>query len=188
MKAAEIQQVDVVIVVDIKHQPVFLIRAFPSRLFSMSAKSNLEGLNIRSLTLRGGKGETTVILPSQATDLTLDVQGGDGKLIISLPTDATELRLDTITVLGGAGPITIELPAYGNFDVQVTSNISDIRIEVPAELEAQLEIVGMANLDIRTSRFTQSNGGNWVTPGYASASERAHIQINAILGSVTITD
>jgi hypothetical protein len=119
--------------------------------------------------------------PDVALDLSIDAGMGDVNL------DLHALTLTSVNVNAGMGTVTIKLPETGEFDVNVDSGMGTVVIEVPASMGVRLQtdsaIVGR---NIPAS-YTHSNN-RYTSPNYDTAENRADIQVDLGLGSITIRE
>lgn len=119
--------------------------------------------------------------PDVKLDLNIDAGMGDVNL------DLRTLTLESVKVNAGMGVVTIKLPETGEFDVNVDSGMGTVVIEVPAGLGVRLQtetaIVGR-NLP---AGYTQNNN-RYTSPNYSTAENRADIQVDLGLGSITIRE
>ena len=119
--------------------------------------------------------------PDVALDLTIDAGMGDVNL------DLRTLSLESVKVNAGMGAITIKLPETGKFDVEVDSGMGTVAIEVPAGMAVRLQTdAAIVGRNIPAS-YTHSNN-RYTSPNYDSAENRADIQVNLGLGSITIRE
>jgi hypothetical protein len=110
-------------------------------------------------------------------DVDLEVNAGDLRVDL---TGATLARLD----LGvNAGSASIVLPA-DSFEGDLEANAGSLALCAPDQLG--LRVRSTANLGSVDMNGLVQRGGAWETPGYATASSRADLTIDASVGSVTI--
>lgn len=119
--------------------------------------------------------------PDVTLDLTIDAGMGDINL------DLRALSLESVNVNAGMGAVTVKLPETGNFDVEVDSGMGTVEIEVPPGMGVRLQtdtaIVGR-NLPADYTR----NNNRYTSPNYATAENRADIQVDLGMGSITIRE
>lgn len=119
--------------------------------------------------------------PDVALDLNIDTGMGDVNL------DLRALVLESVKVNAGMGAITIKLPGTGKFSVDIDSGMGTVVIEVPAgmgvRLQTEAAIVGR-NLP---AGYTQNNN-RYTSPNYDTAENRADIQVDLGIGSITIRE
>ena len=119
--------------------------------------------------------------PDVALDLNIDTGMGNINL------DLRSLTLQSVNVNAGMGAVTIKLPETGEFDVEVDSGMGTVVIEVPAGMEVRLQtdsaIVG------RNIPAGYTHGNNrYTSPNYTTAENRADIQVDLGIGSITIRE
>ena len=119
--------------------------------------------------------------PDVALDLSIDAGMGDVNL------DLRKLSLESVSVDAGMGIVTIKLPDTGEFDVSVDSGMGTVTIEVPAGMGVRLQtdsaIVGR---NIPAS-YTHTHN-RYTSPNYDTAENRADIEVDLGLGSITIRE
>lgn len=104
----------------------------------------------------------TIRLESGAGDFTLDLR----------EVKATDVRIDT-----GASSLTLILPKpTGNVPVRIQAGASSIVIEVPTGVEAK----------VTTSGGLISTSGRTETPGYAAATDRVTVSVEAGASSIDV--
>ncbi|MBN2390417.1 MAG: hypothetical protein JXR84_06825 [Anaerolineae bacterium] len=122
---------------------------------------------------------------SFAPDVSLDLSIDTGMGNVAL--DLRSLTLESVSVDAGMGVVTIKLPETGEFDVSVDSGMGTVVIEVPAGLGVRLQtdsaIVGR-NIP---AGYTHNNN-RYTSPNYETAENRADIQVDLGLGSITIRE
>jgi len=149
-------------------------------------KGNMARLDVKTSGSAGvamGPGERYAwnfgFHPDVKLDLNIDAGMGDVNL------DLRALTLESVKVNAGMGTVTIKLPKTGKFDVNVDSGMGTVVIEVPAgmgvRLQTETAIVGR-NLP---AGYTQNNN-RYTSPNYSTAENRADIQVDLGLGSITI--
>jgi hypothetical protein len=119
--------------------------------------------------------------PDVKLDLSIDAGMGDVNL------DLNTLTIESVKVNAGMGIVTIKLPATGKFDVDIDSGMGTVVIEVPdglgVRLQTEAAIVGR-NLPANYTR----NNNRYTSPNYNTTENRANIQVNLGLGSITIRE
>jgi len=119
--------------------------------------------------------------PDVKLDLTIDTGMGDINL------DLRALTLESVRINAGTGAVTIKLPDTGKFDVDIDSGMGTVVIEVPAgmgvRLQTETAIVGR-NLP---AGYTQNNN-RYTSPTYSTAENRADVQVDLGIGSITIRE
>lgn len=120
---------------------------------------------------------------TQEVPVTLDVSAGASGLDIDLK-DVQATRIDLST---GASAVNLTMPARGASLLDVSAGAASINIRVPDAVAARIRFEGgMTNMDVDTARFPQVDSGMYQSPDFDSAANRAEINIDGGLGSVTI--
>jgi hypothetical protein len=116
-----------------------------------------------------------------AASLRVEIGAGDARL------DLRDLRITRASVDAGAGDIFVSLPApQGEVAIDIDAGAAEVTIEVPNGVEARVTVSGGAvSLDSTNSRLAAS-GGVAETAGYATASSRVTVTIDAGAASVHI--
>lgn len=119
--------------------------------------------------------------PDVALDLSIDAGMGDVNL------DLRALTLESVDVNAGMGTVTIKLPETGEFDVEVDSGVGTVVIEVPASMGVRLQTdAAIVGRNIPAS-YTHDNN-RYTSPNYDTAENRADIQVDLGIGSITIRE
>lgn len=129
-----------------------------------------------------GAVELAVVVASDVP-AALEVSAGAGDVRV----DMRSIVVTGASVEAGAGDITVVLPApRGDVPVRVESGAAEIVIEVPDGVEARVTVSGGAfSLDSDNGRL-RAEGGTAQTSGYASATDRVTVTVEAGAASVHI--
>jgi predicted membrane protein len=119
--------------------------------------------------------------PDVALDLTIDAGMGDVNL------DLRELTLTSVNVNAGMGAVTIKLPETGEFDVEVDGGMGTVVIEVPAGMGVRLQTDAAIVGHTIPAGYTHNNN-RYTSPNYDTAKNRADIQVDLGVGSITIRE
>jgi hypothetical protein len=113
--------------------------------------------------------------------LRVEIGAGDARL------DLRGLRITDARVDAGAGDVFVSLPTpQGEVALDIDAGAAEITIEVPSGVEARVTVEGGAvSLDSVNARLTAS-GRTAQTAGYATASARVTVTIDAGAASVHI--
>ena len=114
---------------------------------------------------------------------TIRVETGASQLDMDL-TDvpATEIRLQT-----GASNSNLTLPARGASYLDLEAGAASINIRIPAGVAGRVRVKeGLTSVNVDTSRFPQVDSRLYQSADYDTAENRAEINIEAGLGSITI--
>lgn len=111
----------------------------------------------------------------------LDLEIGPGKVDL----DFRAVQLTTANINAGAGDISIVLPTpQGEVPIEIDAGAAQVTIEVPSGIEARVTVEGGAvSLDSVNPRLAAS-GGSAQTAGYAGATSRVTVTIDA--GAATV--
>jgi hypothetical protein len=120
---------------------------------------------------------------TQEIPLTLHVEAGASSLDIDLKDVlATHVELTT-----GASSSNITVPARGISLVDVEAGAASVNIRVPEITAARIRVEeGVNSVSVDTDRFPRLGSGLYKSSGYDTATDRADINIEAGLGSVTV--
>lgn len=113
--------------------------------------------------------------------LTLKVDNGIGRTQI----DLLQLKVTELDVNGGVGQSTITLPRQGKVSATVDAGIGEIIVIVPAGMSARIRADGGLG-QTRVQGDFQHKGDEYVSPDYATATNRVDLQIQGGIGSVTV--
>lgn len=132
-----------------------------------------------------GAGEGHHVAVAVASDIPAEirVEAGAGDLRV----DLSEVKTTSARIDAGAGDIVVVLPEpEGDVRIEIGSGAAEVVIEVPAGVEARVTVSGGAvSLDSTNSRLA-ARDGSAETPGYANASSRVTVSIDAGAASVHI--
>jgi hypothetical protein len=120
---------------------------------------------------------------TQEIPSTLTVEAGASSVDINLR-DVPVTRVELKT---GASSTKVIVPAHGVSLLDVDAGAASLNVRVPENTAARIRIkdgVGSAHVD--TNRFPRLNSGFYQSSGYEAATDRADIDIEAGLGSVTV--
>jgi hypothetical protein len=113
----------------------------------------------------------------------LVVESGASSLDIDLrDVPATRLELKT-----GASSSNVTVPARGVSLLDVEAGAASVNIRVPEATAARIRVEeGVHSVSVDTDRFPRLDSGIYQSSGYDMAADRADINIEAGLGSVTV--
>lgn len=105
--------------------------------------------------------------------MTIRLESGAGEFTLDLrEVKATDVRIET-----GASSLTLVLPKpTGNVPVRIQAGASSIVIEIPAGVEAK----------VTTTGGLISTSGRTETPGYATATDRVTVTVQAGASSISV--
>jgi hypothetical protein len=162
-----------------------------SSAVGMSKQSRLDGDRLE-VKVEAGPSFVPFIGPSQGVwrfqltqeiPLTLIVEAGASSLDIDLrDVSATRVELKT-----GASSSNVTVPARGVSLLDVEAGAASVNIRVPEVTAARIRVEeGVTSVDVDTIRFPRLDSGFYQSSGYDTAADRAEINIEAGLGSVTV--
>jgi len=147
------------------------------------AKVEIDPRHALVLPFQGVRTDLTVAVASDVpASIRLEIAAGDARL------DLRELRITQARVDAGAGDILVSLPTtpQGEVTVDINAGAAKITIEVPSGVEARVTVKGGAvSLESQNSRLAASSGFA-ETAGYATATSRVTVTIDAGAASVHI--
>ena len=120
---------------------------------------------------------------TQEIPLTLVVESGASSLNIDLKDVlASHVELNT-----GASSSNVTVPARGVSLLDIDAGAASVNVRVPAATAARIRVQeGVNSVNIDTNRFARLDSGFYQSTGYDTAADRADINIEAGLGSVTV--
>ncbi|MBN2116555.1 MAG: hypothetical protein JW730_08290 [Anaerolineales bacterium] len=120
---------------------------------------------------------------TQEVPLTLSVESGASSLNIDLKdVQATRIELKT-----GASNSNLVMPARGVSLLDVEAGAAAVNIRIPEATAARIRAEeGVAAINVDTNRFPRLDSGFYQSPDFDSAVDRAEINIEAGLGSVSV--
>jgi hypothetical protein len=121
---------------------------------------------------------------TQEIPLTLVVESGASSLNIDLKDVlASHVELNT-----GASSSNVTVPARGVSLLDIEAGAASVNVRVPAATAARIRVQeGVNSVNIDTNRFARLDSGFYQSTGYDTAADRADINIEAGLGSVTVS-
>jgi hypothetical protein len=120
---------------------------------------------------------------TQEVPVTISVETGASQLDMDL-TDvlASQIRLQT-----GASNSSVTMPARGASILDLSAGAASIDIRVPDGVSARVRIKeGLTSMNVNTSRFPQVDSRMYQSSDYDTNSNRAEINVEAGLGSISV--
>ena len=162
-----------------------------SSAIGMNKESNINGERL-DVTVEAGPSFVPFIGPSQGVwrfqltreiPLTLSIDAGASSLNIDLQdVQASRVELNT-----GASSSNVTVPARGVSLLDIEAGAAAVNVRVPNGTEARVRVrEGVNSVNVDTNRFPQLDFGFYQSSGYDTAVDRAEINIEAGLGSVTV--
>jgi hypothetical protein len=120
---------------------------------------------------------------TQEIPLTLSVEAGASSLDIDLrDVLATRVQLKT-----GASSSNVTMPARGVSILEVEAGAASVNVRVPETTAARIRVKeGVTSVNVDPNRFPQLDSGLYQSSGFDTAADRAEINIEAGLGSVSV--
>ena len=120
---------------------------------------------------------------TQEIPLTLSVDAGASSVNIDLQDVlASHVELNT-----GASSSNVTVPARGVSLLEIDAGAASVNVRVPASTAARIRVEeGVNSVNVDTNRFPRLDSGFYQSTGYDAAADRADINIEAGLGSVTV--
>ena len=157
----------------------------------MNHRSRLNGDRLE-VRVEAGPSFVPFVGPSQGiwrfqltrdVPVTLNVEAGASSLEIDLKdVQATRVELST-----GASSSNVTLPARGTSLLDVEAGAASVNIRVPETTAARIRVdEGMTAMNVDTNRFPRLDSGLYQSSNFDSAVDRAEINIESGLGSVSV--
>ncbi len=129
----------------------------------------------------GARGGNWDLLLSGRVPLVLNVDTGVGDSRLEL----SGIDLERLSVNTGVGSATITLPDSGRFEADIDTGVGSATIQLPRGLAARIVVdKGIGSVRVPPS-FTR-DGDVYVSPDYATATDRVEIKIDSGVGDVDI--
>lgn len=157
----------------------------------MSEKSRLDGdrLEVRIeagasfIPFIGPQDGTWRFQITQAVPVTLKVETGASQLDMNL----RDVQVRHIELETGASNTNMVLPARGASLLDLEAGAASINITIPEGVAGRILLEeGLTSLNLDRNRFPQVDSRLYQSPDYETAADRAEINIEAGLGSITI--
>lgn len=101
--------------------------------------------------------------------------------------DLTAIRIRQLELHTGASDTTVRLPAGGQPVVRVECGFASAVLIVPEGMAARIRgTMGLGAVTVDESRFPRTNG-EWVSPDYETATDRADITVAGGFGSIRVS-
>lgn len=102
--------------------------------------------------------------------------------------DLSDLRLNDLQLKTGASDTRIALPrAAGQTNVRLESGAASLNVVVPAGVAARIRsTMALGSTTVDQARFPRAADGAYASPDFATAVNRAEIQVSGGVGSVTV--
>jgi hypothetical protein len=157
----------------------------------MNQRSHLNGDQLE-IQVEAGPSFVPFIGPSQGVwryqlsrevPVTLSMEAGASSLDIDLrDVLATHVQLKT-----GASSANVTVPARGVSHLDVEAGAASVSIRVPESTATRIRVKeGVTAVNVDTNRFPRLDSGMYQSPNFDTAVDRAEINIEAGLGSVSV--
>ncbi|MGZ9234229.1 MAG: LiaI-LiaF-like domain-containing protein [Anaerolineales bacterium] len=120
---------------------------------------------------------------TQEVPLTLKVESGASSLNLDLrDVLATHIELET-----GASSSNVTMPARGVSLLDVEGGVASVNVRVPETTSARIRVKeGAASVNVDTTRFPRLDSGLFQSADFDTAVNRAEINVESSLGSVSV--
>jgi hypothetical protein len=120
---------------------------------------------------------------TQEIPVTLIVESGASSLNLDLKDVlATFIQLKT-----GASSSDVVVPRRGVSLLEVESGVASVNVRVPEGTAARIRVKeGVTSINVDTNRFPRLDSGIYQSPDFEGAADRAEINIESGLGSVSV--
>lgn len=151
---------------------------------------DLSQLQLTSLDIHGGTGETELKLPAMPTSYHAAVNGGVGEMNVHVAPNADiDLKLRA-----GTGEINLNIGENAALSAEIKGGIGETNVRLPYGAAVRVEAkigVGSVNVPGGFTRLSGSNsgiggGGVWESPNYQTADRRIDIRYDGGLGELNI--
>jgi hypothetical protein len=128
-----------------------------------NVRLNLTGMAVTRVSADTGGGNTDVVLPDNAADL-------------------------SVTARTGAGNVTVEIGSgiTGNSIVNAGSGAGNVLVRVPGGIAAKIHATSGAGKVIVDPQFGKIDNNTYQSPGFEGAVDRVEITANSGAGNVTV--
>ena len=121
---------------------------------------------------------------TQEIPLTLKVEAGAS----SVNLDLQDVLASHVELTTGASSSNVTMPTRGVSLLEIEAGAASVNVRVPAATAARIRVrEGVNSVSVDKNRFPRLDSGFYQSSGYDTAADRAEINIEAGLGSVTVT-
>lgn len=121
---------------------------------------------------------------TQEIPLTLIVEAGAS----SVNLDLQDVRASRVELKTGASSSNVTVPARGASLLDIEAGAASVNVRVPTATAARIRVEeGVNSVSVDTNRFPRLDSGFYQSSGYDTAADRAEINIEAGLGSVSVS-
>ena len=120
---------------------------------------------------------------TQEVPVTLSMEAGASQIDI----DVRDVSASRVELKTGASSSNVTVPAHGASILDIEAGAASINIRVPKATAARIRVKdGMTSMNVDTNRFPQLDSGMYQSPNFDTSADRAEINIEGGLGSVSI--
>jgi hypothetical protein len=120
---------------------------------------------------------------TQEIPLTLRVEAGAS----SVNLDLQDVLASHVELKTGASSSNVTVPARGASLLDIEAGAASVNVRIPAATAARIRVEqGVTSVNVDTNRFPRLDSGFYQSAGYDTATDRADINIESGLGSVTV--
>jgi hypothetical protein len=115
--------------------------------------------------------------------MALEIDAGVG----DVTADLRRLTLTALSLSTGVGRTTVILPERGQLFAKIDVGVGDLVVKVPQGVEVRITTdTGLGSVSV-PSDYVRSDGG-YVSPGYASATEKVDIDLDTGIGRISVRE
>ena len=130
---------------------------------------------------QAGRGPTWDIRLNESVPTQLTIATGAGQSTL----DLRQLQLTHLAVSTGAGQTFITLPARGVLDAKVSTGAGQTVITIPSGMAARIQVsAGIGSKEVQGTY--QRDGDRYLSPNYASATNRVDLEVSGGVGSIVV--
>ncbi|WP_337871508.1 DUF5668 domain-containing protein [Meiothermus sp.] len=120
---------------------------------------------------------------SPRAELRLVVNTGVGEAVLNL----RNLQVSSLDVNSGVGRVQIELPEQGIYRAEIEGGVGELDIRIPQNVAVRLEAkTGLGGLEVPNG-LIKLGDNRYESPDYATAADKADLEVNGGVGRVVIS-
>jgi hypothetical protein len=105
----------------------------------------------------------------------------------SMNLDLKDLLATRVALKTGASSSNVTMPAHGISLLDVEAGAASVNIRVPEATEARIRVKeGVTAINVNTTRFPRLDSGIYQSSNFNTAADRAEINIESGLGSISV--
>jgi len=146
---------------------------------------HLNPMVVFDITAHSDGGNVKLNLASMTITRVLADTGG-GNMDVVLPDDATNL---SVTAKTGAGNVTVEIGngTTGSSAINASSGAGNVVVRIPGGIAARIRATTGPGKVIVDPQFSRTDDNTYQSPGYDSAANRIEIIISSGVGNVSVS-